>query len=55
LSILINGIQNGSDKIGEMNMLGTNMVKSAILYVLIAGAFTIGFSLISIGLIKGLQ
>jgi hypothetical protein len=54
LSILINGIQNGSDKIGEMNTLGINMVKSTLLYLFVAGVFTIGFSLISIGIINGM-
>jgi hypothetical protein len=55
LSILINGIQNGSDKIGEMNILGINMIKSTLIYIFVAGVFTIGFSLISIGIISGIK
>lgn len=55
ISILINGIQNGSDKIGEMNILGRNLIKSVLLYIFIAGAFTIGFSIISIGIINGIK
>lgn len=55
LSILINGIQNGSDKIGEMNILGVNLIKSTLIYIFVAGVFTIGFSFISIGIQSGLK
>jgi hypothetical protein len=52
LSVMINGIQNGSDKIGEMNMLGENMVKSTLIYIIVAGLFTMGFSVISIKILE---
>jgi len=54
LSVMINGIQNGSDKIGEMNILGSNMVKSTIIYIIVAGLFTIGFSAISISIVQNM-
>ncbi|MGV8162786.1 MAG: hypothetical protein ACP5N2_05650 [Candidatus Nanoarchaeia archaeon] len=54
LSILINGIQNGSDKIGEMNILGNNMIRSTLIYIVVAGAFTIGFSIIAISIVQNI-
>jgi len=54
LSVMINGIKNGSDKIGEMNILGVNLIKATLIYVLVAGAFTIGFSFLSISIVQGL-
>ncbi len=36
LTILSNGIENGSDKLNERYLLGTNMIKSTILYCFIA-------------------
>lgn len=54
LSVMINGIQNGSDKIGEMNTLGTNLVKSTLIYILVAGIFTVGFSIISISIVQNI-
>ncbi|MGV8169314.1 MAG: hypothetical protein ACP5N3_04630, partial [Candidatus Nanoarchaeia archaeon] len=55
LSVMINGIQNGSDKIGEMNTLGTNLVKSTLIYILVAGLFTAAFSIISIQIVGSLN
>lgn len=50
LTILINGIQNGSDKLSEREMVGNNMIKSTLLYIAIAGAFTLLFSIIAISI-----
>jgi len=47
LSILISGIQHGADKISEMEVLGKNLLISTLLYIVIAGLFTIGFSFIA--------
>ncbi len=47
LSILISGIQHGADKISEMEIIGKNLLIATILYVIIAGLFTIGFSFIA--------
>lgn len=47
LSIIINGIQNGTDKVGEADMLGSNMINSALLYSVIAGLCTVIFSVIA--------
>jgi len=50
LTVLVSGIQNGSDKLSEREMVGKNMVKSTLLYVVIAGAFTLLFSIIAISI-----
>jgi hypothetical protein len=47
LSIMINGIQNGTDKIGEKDVVGNGLVNSTLLYVAITGAFTLLFSIIA--------
>lgn len=54
LTILINGIQNGSDKLSENEMLAKNLIKSTLLYVAIAGIFTLIFSIIAGSLIGNL-
>lgn len=54
LSIIINGIENGSDKIGEMEMLAKNMIASTLLYLLIAIGATIGFSFVAAGVVASL-
>lgn len=47
LSILVNGIQNGSDKLSERNLLGKNLVASTLLYVFLAFGVVIVFNLIA--------
>ncbi|MBI2129507.1 hypothetical protein HYU07_04670 [Candidatus Woesearchaeota archaeon] len=47
LTVLENGIENGSDSLNEKYLLGNNMMKSLVLYCVIAGIITIIFNLIS--------
>ena len=54
LSIIINGIENGSDKIGEMETLAKNLTASTLLYLVVAGLATIGFSAVAAGVVSSL-
>ncbi|MBN2052092.1 hypothetical protein JW756_01195 [Candidatus Woesearchaeota archaeon] len=47
LSVLINGIENGSDKLSERFIIGKNLIKTAITYTLITLAVTILFSVVA--------
>ena len=47
LTVLSNGIQNGSDKLSERFNLGVNMVRGTLLYAFIGLAVTILFSMIA--------
>lgn len=47
LTVLVNGIENGSDTLREKYQLGINLVRSTILYCLIAGAVIIAFNVIA--------
>ena len=47
LTIISNGVENGSDKLNERYLLGNNLIRSTILYVLISGAVMISFNLIA--------
>jgi len=47
LTIMINGIQNGVDKLNEQYLLGVNMIKSTVLYVLISFVIIIMFNFIA--------
>lgn len=54
LTILVSGIQNGSDKISERSLLANNLIKSTLLYVAIAGIFTLVFSIIASSLVQNI-
>jgi hypothetical protein len=54
LSIIINGIENGSDKIGEMKCLATNLMSSTLLYLAVSGLSTIGFSFVAAGVVASI-
>ncbi|HLC65700.1 MAG TPA: hypothetical protein VJI46_06275 [Candidatus Nanoarchaeia archaeon] len=47
LTVLANGIENGSDSLNERYELGVNLVRSTFMYILIAGAITILFNVIA--------
>jgi hypothetical protein len=47
LTILSNGIENGADKLNEEYLLGENMIKSTIIYVIIALFVTVLFTFIA--------
>lgn len=47
LTVLANGIENGSDKLAERYSLGKNLVRSTLLYVIIAFVIMILFNIIA--------
>jgi len=47
LTILANGIENGSDKLNEQYLIGQNMIKSTLLYVFIAFVVTLLFNFVA--------
>lgn len=47
LTIMTNGIENGADKLQERYLLGQNLIRSTILYCLIAGVVMLIFNLIA--------
>jgi hypothetical protein len=54
LSLIINGIENGSDKIGEMENLAKHLLAASLLYLLVAGLATIGFSFVAAGVVSNI-
>ncbi len=54
LTVLINGIENGSDKVAEKFMLGSNLIKSTVIYGLVAVTITMLFNIIAAGIITGI-
>lgn len=55
MSILINDVESGSDKLSERYMAGTNMIKSTIVYVIIALVIMIVFNALSSSIIGSLE
>ncbi len=51
LTILVNGIENGSDKTGEECALGQNMVKSTVTYCAIAFAVILLFNIVAANIV----
>ncbi|MBN1275245.1 hypothetical protein JXA12_03055 [Candidatus Woesearchaeota archaeon] len=47
LTVLVNGIQNGADKLNERYLLGNNLIKSTTTYVIIAFVIMLLFSLVA--------
>ena len=47
LTVLVNGIENGSDKLNERYLLGVNLIRSTTVYCLIAFIITVLFNLIA--------
>ncbi|MBI2141497.1 hypothetical protein HYU16_03680 [Candidatus Woesearchaeota archaeon] len=54
LTILINGIENGSDKVAERFMLGSNLIKGTVIYGIVAFAITMLFNIIAASIIGGI-
>lgn len=54
LTVLINGIENGADKVAERYLLGSNLLKGTIIYAFIAFALTVMFNLIAASIIGGM-
>ena len=47
LTVLSNGIENGADRLQERYLLGNNLLKSTVLYCIIAGLVMLIFNLIA--------
>ncbi len=47
LTVIANGVENGSDKLNERYQLGNNLIRSTILYVFISGAIMLLFNIIA--------
>ena len=47
LTILVNGIENGSDKLNERNELGNNLISSTLLYCIISLAVMLIFNIVA--------
>jgi len=47
LTIIANGVENGSDKLNERYQLGNNLIRSTMLYVFISGAVMLLFNIIT--------
>src|SRR3989344_2755722 len=47
LTIIANGVENGSDKLNERYQLGNNLIRSTLLYVFISGAVMLMFNIIA--------
>ncbi|MCH8904715.1 MAG: hypothetical protein IIA45_12475 [Bacteroidetes bacterium] len=54
MTLLINGVESGSDKLGERYMLGTNLIRSTIVYVFITLAVMVIFNVIAASIIGSL-
>ncbi|HLD88828.1 MAG TPA: hypothetical protein VI894_01340 [Candidatus Nanoarchaeia archaeon] len=54
LTILTNGIENGEDKLSERYQLGTNLMRSTILYCIVSFAVMIVFNLIALSIMSGI-
>ncbi|MFH1642019.1 MAG: hypothetical protein ABIC04_03910 [Nanoarchaeota archaeon] len=52
LTVLSNGIQNGADKLGERYELGNNIIRSTLLYSVIAAAVMLMFNLIASSILE---
>ncbi len=55
LTVLANGIENGSDKVAEHNMLAHNLKRSVILYSIIALVVAVLFNLMSTNILSGAE
>ncbi|MBI2658484.1 hypothetical protein HYX05_00060 [Candidatus Woesearchaeota archaeon] len=47
LTVIANGVENGSDKLNERYQLGNNLIRSTILYVFISGAVMLMFNIVA--------
>ena len=55
LTILTNGIENGSDKLNERYLLGKNLIKGTILYCMLAIAISFAFNMVASSIMGSLS
>ena len=53
LTILVNGIENGSDKLNERYLLGNNLINSTALYCIISLAVMLIFNIVASQILTG--
>lgn len=53
LTTIINGVENGSDKLAEEYQLGQNLIKSTIIYIVVALGSVLGFSILGMVVLSG--
>jgi hypothetical protein len=53
LTILVNSLENGDDKLSQDYLIGQNMMKSTIIYTFLAMILTLMFNLLVAGVLKG--
>jgi hypothetical protein len=53
LSILVNGIENGSDKLSERYIIGNNLLKTTLTYILVSLFVTMLFTLVAGSILSG--
>ena len=51
LTVIANGVENGSDKLNERFQLGNNLIRSTLLYVFISGIVMLVFNIIAAGIL----
>ncbi len=54
MTLLINGVESGSDRLSERYLLGSNLIKSTIVYTIIALAIMVVFNAIAASIITGI-
>ncbi len=54
LTVLINGIENGADKVAERYLLGSNLIKGTLIYAIVAFTLTVMFNIIAASIIGGM-
>ena len=54
MTIIVNGIKNGADPLSERHMLGQNLIRSTVLYVVIALLVMIVFNIVAGQVLSGL-
>ena len=47
LTVIANGVENGSDKLNERYQLGNNLIRSTLIYIFISGAVMLMFNIIA--------
>jgi hypothetical protein len=53
MTIIVNGIKNGADKLNERYMLGANLLRSTVLYCVIALIIMILFNIVAATVLQG--
>jgi hypothetical protein len=54
LTVMVNGIENGADKLSERYQLGQNLIKSTLIYAVIALTVIVLFNAIAASIMRGL-